>query len=80
MNGRVRLNSNFPYLIYMREMKRWEIQSYERTFYNPLILGGSEEKDFNKKSGVRHIWLFMFYNYISVHYFCLSLNFMMAYK
>ena len=48
--GRVRSNSNFLCLVYMREKKRWEIQSYGPTFYNRPILGGNEEKDFNQKS------------------------------
>ena len=49
--GRVRSNGNFLCLVYMREKKRWEIQLYGRSFYNPPILDGNEEKDFNQKSG-----------------------------
>ena len=48
--GRVRSNGNFLRLVYVREKKRWEIQSYGPTFYNRPILGGNEEKDFNQKS------------------------------
>ena len=49
--GRVRSNGNFLFLVYVREKKRWEIQLYGRSFYNPPILDGNEKKDFNQKSG-----------------------------